>query len=619
MPARDDAPRTARIRPRQTVLAYLLLALAWLGASDLAVAKVARTPLEWSRWSLGKGIAFVLATGAVLFALLRKAASDLSRSNSALAESEARYRRLVQSSPDGIVIVQGARVAFVNGAAERLFGGSAAALVGRPAADFAAPEQRASVKDCMERIERGAAAEPVAVRRMVRLDGSSFVAEVEAGAFELLGRPAVHLVVRDVTADMEEEQERGRVTWTMRLVSACDEVMVRATSEDALLAEVCRVAMDVGGLRMAWVGFAEDDEAKSIRPVAWSGVDAAERLTLWKPSWSADAWGGSGPAGRAIRSGAAVVVRDVRAEPALAKVADELRSAGFVSAAVLPLEARGRRIGAFALYASEPGVFDDARLDLLKRLGENLGSVLAGLRERRAREAAEASLLRRNEELRTLAARLQTVREEEQARISRDLHDELGQLLTGLQLDLQRAEAAAGQGAGSGRTIDLLAGASALVTRAVASVRRIATELRPQVLDRIGLGAALQEEAHRVQERSGLECDVDVPEDLGPLPAEVATALYRIAQEALTNVVRHAGATRVAVRLRVDLDELVLQVEDDGRGLPALAGGPRGLGTLGMQERALRLGGELTLGRGPRGGALVTARVPVGAQVRAER
>ncbi|MGC3999514.1 MAG: histidine kinase [Anaeromyxobacter sp.] len=238
-------------------------------------------------------------------------------------------------------------------------------------------------------------------------------------------------------------------------------------------------------------------------------------------------------------------------------------------------------------------------------------------REAEARARAQ-ELQASRRELQELAARLDSVREEEQARIARDLHDDMGQLLTGMKVNLQAIEREVDElpCAPPGlveRTVDTLA----LVDRAVAAVRRIASHLRPSALEWLGLDAVLRQELRSFQARTGLACAVDLAEELPPLRAEVATALYRIAQEALTNVARHARARRVEVRLRPAGGSVVLEIEDDGAGLPAgagVAGQPETLGVLGMRERARRVGGELTLDRGGLGGARVRVTVPLPAR-----
>jgi signal transduction histidine kinase len=150
-----------------------------------------------------------------------------------------------------------------------------------------------------------------------------------------------------------------------------------------------------------------------------------------------------------------------------------------------------------------------------------------------------------------------------------------------------------------------------LVDSTIDTVRRIAAELRPGLLDDLGLQAAMEWQAAEFTKRSGVETDIELQESES-VPPEVSTAIFRILQEALTNVARHAGAKRVQVRLFWEDGHVVLVVRDDGKGLPGAGGGRRrSLGILGMGERARALGGDVTVGGSPGHGTTVTARIPI--------
>lgn len=226
----------------------------------------------------------------------------------------------------------------------------------------------------------------------------------------------------------------------------------------------------------------------------------------------------------------------------------------------------------------------------------------------------EAALRHSQAELTALAGRLDAALEEERARIAADLHDELGQLLTALKMDLRamerRLEALPGpEGAA---LLEQAMDAGQLASHAITTVQEIAAELRPGVLERLGLEAALEQEARQFSRRSGVACTLETTGLIPPLSAEMALALYRIAAEALTNVARHAAAARATVWLEVAGEAVVLRVADDGRGLD-LARLGSALGLASMRQRAERLGGEVRVARGPAGGTVVTARVPLGA------
>ena len=217
---------------------------------------------------------------------------------------------------------------------------------------------------------------------------------------------------------------------------------------------------------------------------------------------------------------------------------------------------------------------------------------------------AEASML---EQLRALTARINDVREEEAQRIARELHDELGQELTALKLEASWLQRHANAADASGR----LVGMKTQIDRMADLVRRLATELRPQLLDDLGLAAAVSWQGQEFANRTGIACTVTAPSEPMAVSSATSVAVFRVLQEALTNVVRHAQASSTSVTLTADAGRLVLTVVDDGCGIPVPV--PTGsLGLLGMSERMLTVDGDLTVARGPSGGTVVTATAPLG-------
>jgi PAS domain S-box-containing protein len=231
-------------------------------------------------------------------------------------------------------------------------------------------------------------------------------------------------------------------------------------------------------------------------------------------------------------------------------------------------------------------------------------------RQEQALRESEESLRRSRQELRDLAARLQTVREEERTRIARELHDELGQALTGLKLDLSWV-----RGRLTRQQSDLSERMQALVSRVdgtVDAVRRIATELRPGVLDLLGLVAAIEWQAQEFGRRTGIETNLAIHSDQSPLDDARATTVFRILQEALTNVARHAQASEVRITYSRDRDQIMLEVADNGRGFAQdQLAGRRSLGLVGIRERAIACGGELELTAKPGQGTVVKVRIPL--------
>jgi PAS domain S-box-containing protein len=231
-----------------------------------------------------------------------------------------------------------------------------------------------------------------------------------------------------------------------------------------------------------------------------------------------------------------------------------------------------------------------------------------------ARKEAEAAL-------HALAGRLEHIREEERTRMAREVHDVLGQLLTGMTMDtawLQRRLPKVADAALRQTMTDKLGEIGQLTDSMIKTVQEISSELRPSVLDNLGLAAAVRFEAGRFQKRSGIACEIVAMAEQLPRDAERDTALFRIFQEVLTNVARHAAATRVEIRLAEEGGnggELVLKVGDNGRGIePGKLSGAKSLGLLGMRERAAQFGGRVEFAGEPGKGTTVTVRVPMGRQ-----
>jgi signal transduction histidine kinase len=219
------------------------------------------------------------------------------------------------------------------------------------------------------------------------------------------------------------------------------------------------------------------------------------------------------------------------------------------------------------------------------------------------------------EQMRRLATRLQTAREEERAHLARELHDDLGQTLTALKLELGRAADALKDVRLDPPVMDRLQTLVGLVEIAVAMVRRIATKLRPPALDHLGLAEAIRWETATCRSRSGLRCHVVAGSNRTALTAKQQTALFRIFQEALTNVVRHAQASAVRVRLTEARGVFELKVRDNGRGITRAEIADAGsIGLFGMRERATRAGARLEITGVPGKGTTVTVSVPLPAR-----
>ena len=202
-----------------------------------------------------------------------------------------------------------------------------------------------------------------------------------------------------------------------------------------------------------------------------------------------------------------------------------------------------------------------------------------------------------------------SAQESERLRVAQELHDEVGQTLTGILLGLSRASKVA--------PAELAPELEQLLetTRAsIGDVRRIAQRLRPETLEDLGLAGALQALSRRLRERSDLRIHCRIPDDLAPQSAERELVVYRVAQEAMTNAIRHAHAASIGIALRADADRLILSVRDDGLGMSKA--GREGGGMRGMRERANLVGGTFQVLSAPRAGTEVRLEIPLGGEIK---
>jgi signal transduction histidine kinase len=255
---------------------------------------------------------------------------------------------------------------------------------------------------------------------------------------------------------------------------------------------------------------------------------------------------------------------------------------------------------------------NDALREEITNLKLRIEQLDLALQEERAssrKKAEESSKAGNREELRALAVRLEAVREEERTTLAREIHDELSGTLTALKMDISLLPDRATKDRNA--FLEKLNSMAALIDSALARVQTLVTELRPVVLDKLGLVAAIEWQVGEFHERSGILCETHLPVEEIPLEFGRSTALFRILQEALTNVARHANASKVVVELATESRSIILTVEDNGTGIDEkLISAPESFGLLGMRERALSFGGTTEVIALPGKGTRVRVVIP---------
>jgi PAS domain S-box-containing protein len=428
------------------------------------------------------------------------------------------------------------------------------------------------------------------LERIVRPDGSmcelDTVGEVLAGAD---GRP-VGLIgtCRDVTEERRREKARARA----QRLQVGERQVLETLAGGAALPDILA----------ALVGLIEELVPESIASILLldeSGTrmrhGAAPRLPeAYNRAIDGVAIGpNAGSCGTAAYLREPVVVTDIATDPRWDAYRDLALPHGLIACWSLPILATdGHVLGTFAVYHREPRGPDETALELVGRAAHVAGIVI----ERRQLD----------DQLRALSERIEAIREEERTGIAREIHDELGQALTALKMDIAWVKRRVGAADGIGEKLDDM---SRTADEIIHAVRRISAELRPGILDDLGLQAAIEWQADEFTGRTGIPCRVDPA--LGDVQLErgLATAVFRIFQEALTNVARHADATEVLVAVALKRGQVVLEVSDDGIGVTEKA--PRGLGLLGMRERARQLGGDCVVRRRDPRGTTVALSLPL--------
>jgi signal transduction histidine kinase len=243
---------------------------------------------------------------------------------------------------------------------------------------------------------------------------------------------------------------------------------------------------------------------------------------------------------------------------------------------------------------------------------ESINSVLEERFNQRTEQLQRANrqLLISQQELRGLSQQLMRLTEQERTRISREIHDQLGQSLTAIKMELSNVKRK--MATDPEEAAKRIEAATALANEMVILVRRIAANLRPGVLDDFGLAAAVDWHVADFCEKTGLKCDTDLDIDEALLNSNLSTSAYRITQEALTNIARHANASHVTIKGRIENGAFVIEIQDNGQGFVVDETRATSLGMLGMRERAAELGGTIEVTSEPGKGTKVRLMLPVG-------
>lgn len=701
------------------------------GTPWIMVAKIDRSELfapvlALQRWAVLLSLLFIAGAGVLIVAWRRErhARTQYIRSNQ-------EYAAIIQTSNDGFLIVgaHDGRFLDANETYSRMTGYSREELLGMRTADIEALETPEQVDRHNQEI-RDAGRDLFETRHRCK-DGRIVDVEVSTQCLDLRGGVFV-VFIRDITARKAAEQTILRLSQLYLGLSRANEAIARIHDRDALLREICDIAVGYGQFRLAWVGLL-DDETQDVEIVAASG-EAQAYLDNLAISADADKPEGRGPTGIAVRGRKMVVCNDFFSDPVTQPWKERARSHGLYASASCPLIHDGRVIGALTLYAGEKDRFDQDMTNLLADLCLNINLALGNIvREKKRVEAEQAvregrrflyqvidadpsvifvkdaggRLLLANRafaaklgkmprdlvgtpaaglfpnqaqyepylelerrvvetrrkakavipldlngnrewwlvikspmvqpdetvnvlcisvditeqklaeeklgasyrELEKLTARLELVREDEQKRIARELHDEMGAVLAALHINVallaQDIPAEMKQLGAYAETL------SRLVENGIQAMRNTVASLRPSLLEEAGLKLTLEQYVRNFQLTTGTECELRLPEGEIMLGETRSSAIFRIVQESLSNVAKYAAASKVTITLS-DWDEsLVLTVRDNGKGFDPSVRKAGSFGLVGIRERAALAGGVADISSAPGRGTSVRVTLPL--------
>jgi len=324
--------------------------------------------------------------------------TERKRMEEVVRQNEARYRSLVELSPDPILVHRGQRIELANRAALQLFGAQEAdQILGKSPLDLFHPAYHDQIRQRIQTLLEGGSV-PVMEEKIVRLDGDLRMVEVAASSIMDAEGPSIQLVLQDVTERDERESELKRLNRTLKALSDINQAMMRSSDEADYMDAVCKIVVEDCGHAMTWIGFAERDEAKTVRPVAYAGFEAGYIEKL-KVTW-ADSERGRGPTGTAIRTGQVSMCRNMLTDPQFEPWRKDALERGYASSIVVPLRENDNVFGAITIYSREPNPFSPSEVELLSEMAGDLAYGILSIRTRQAHARAEAALLRSQERFR---------------------------------------------------------------------------------------------------------------------------------------------------------------------------------------------------------------------------
>jgi|GEM_PF-440742 len=512
--------------------------------------------------------------------------------NDRVMRSELYYRSLIENSLDmkSIIDLEG-RIKFISPSVQRILGYSTTDLINKNLVDFIHPDDHSILTQILYNIK----GQTSLISTELRFRGSEgnycFFESIMKNLSHIPYVEGIVINSRDITAKKIAEnaiKTLMEISWKLNSTMDADELM------DILVLEAMKLVdaeMGTAGLRTA-----EGLTSKKL----FKGEESEDI----EYSWSA----GQGIPGKVLMEKEVFIGNELSQELDF----EFIQKYSVRNLLCVPiLDPHNKVIGFFQLMnRKNEKEFSGDDLEKSLSLSQTASAVIQNAIAYQKILMTEAQLKNSREQLRRLSAHLQSAREEERTRISREIHDELGQALTGLKMDLswldKKVKSTSADNTELLKKLDTMGN---LVDGTIKTVRKISSELRPGVLDYLGLGAAIEWQAQDFQNRTGIICTLDAGGDY-ELNQNSSTAVFRIFQETLTNVARHSRATEVKIRMAIDGEDFILEIEDNGKGITETEiYNNKSLGLLGMRERANLIGGDFHI-KGTSTGTVVSVIIP---------
>ncbi len=427
------------------------------------------------------------------------------------------------------------------------------------------------------------------------------------------------IFVSDITARKRNEDELRKAVERFDLLSRTARRLLESESPQDAIHGLCTEVLSYLDCDV-FFNFLVDKNKGRLRLNACAGVpDETSRKVGWLDY-------GEAVCGCVARDGKGIVCENVHSSSDHRN--DFVKSLRIKAYACFPLFAHGTVAGTISFGNRSRDAFREDEQTLMKSFADLVSIAMERMRTRETLEAlvhertaaletefvdrmhAQVALRQSEERYRNLAAHLQSLREDERARIAREVHDELGQVLAGMNFDVSTLAAKYHD---HKPVIERTESISRQIVAALQTVKRICTELRPSILDHFGISEAIKWQAEEFQKRSGIACTVSVKPDVIVLDGDLSTVVFRIFQEALTNIARHAEASEIVVVFKQESGTVVLNVTDNGRGIEEehISGSSPTFGLMGIRERAEHAGGQVVIKRNRGGGTTVLLRIPL--------